>query len=68
MIKCLISGIQGSSQLGSRLKISEDWILAVDGDRGFIIEYDEDAIGNSNSNRKLGMNAIASLRGAPASS
>ena len=38
--------------------------------RGFNIEYDDDAIGNinSNSNRKLGVNAFASLRGAPTSS
>ena len=38
--------------------------------RGFTIKYDDDAIGNinSNSNRKLGVNAFASLRGAPTSS
>ena len=38
--------------------------------RGFNIKYDDAAIGNVNinSNRKLGVNAFASLRGAPTSS
>ena len=52
------------------MEISEDWdaggIPDDDGDRGFNIEYD--AIGNINSNRKLGVNAFASLRGAPTTS
>ena len=41
-----------------------------DRDRGFNIEYDDNDIGNSNSNsnRELGVNAFASLRGAPTSS
>ena len=74
MRKCLISGIKASflgdlRGLGMRMGYLMMMGMGIV-PMGLNIKYDDDAIGNSNSdiNRKLGVNAFASLRAPPTSS